>query len=526
MRRHLAAAEDALARAQQSETPQSEDLLGLVLEAARIGSWNWNLQTGEIALSDELEAFLGMAPGAFAGHSDALLEYIHCQDREEVLRAVRRDLDAAADYDVEFRPVYPEETERWARAWGRVFFDSRGKPWCAIGVVMDITQQKALEDQLQQAQRLEAIGRLAGGVAHDFNNLLTVITGYAELILADRETGGKWHSEIRDIKVTADRATELVGQLLAFGRKQRIAPKVLNLNAVLEEVERMLRRLISENIGIVTVLGKDLRNVRVDPGQIEQVVVNLAINARDAMGEDGTLTIETANVVLDAASVRDRPDLDLGVYVKLTVKDTGCGMDPETLAHIFEPFFSTKEVGLGTGLGLSTVYGIVKQYGGTIEVQSEPDRGSKFEIYLPETSEAIEPAPPAQAPETPDRGAETILLVEDETDVRILMHRILTQAGYTVLETGDPEQALALCAASETPIQMLLTDVEMPAMNGGELAQRLVDQNPQMRVLYISGFSENASIDSGLEKSGQAFLQKPFTPNGLIGKVRQVLDGD
>jgi signal transduction histidine kinase/ActR/RegA family two-component response regulator len=379
------------------------------------------------------------------------------------------------------------------------------------------------EEQLRQAQKLEAVGRLAGGVAHDFNNLLTVILSYSQLLLQDLGRDGAMRPELEEIERAGNRAADLTRHLLAFSRQQVLQPRVLDLNGVITGLDKMLRRLIGEDIDLVTAPVVPLGRVRVDPGQIDQVIMNLAVNARDAMPEGGMLTIETGNVDLDEAHARAwgvRP----GRYVMLAVSDTGHGMDEAVRAHLFEPFFTTKEPGRGTGLGLSTVHGIVKQSDGHVEVYSEPDHGTTFKVYLPRVDdEAVESALPYVADGRLD-GTETVLVVEDEGAIRRLLGRSLRRHGYRVLEAADGNEAITLCERHDPPVHLLLTDVVMRRMGGSELVQRLAHSHPDLRVLYISGYTDRALIHQGRREPGTAFLQKPFTPETLLRRVREVLD--
>jgi PAS domain S-box-containing protein len=394
----------------------------------------------------------------------------------------------------------------------------------AWGSQRDITERKLLEQQLLQSQRMEAVGRLAGGVAHDFNNLLTAIIGYSDLLLMDSNKSQLQRANAEEIKKAGQRAAGLTRQLLAFSRKQVLQPKVIELNAVVEDMDKMLRRLIGEDIELVTVLEDVRGRVKADPGQIEQVIMNLVVNARDAMPRGGKLTIETANVELDVHYIRHHMEVDPGPYVLLAVSDTGFGIDKETLPHIFEPFFTTKEPGQGTGLGLATVYGIVRQSGGNIWVYSEPECGTTFKVYLPRV-EADADAIDAQVfgNELP-QGSETILLVEDEDSVRRLASEILQMNGYRVFEAARGSEAIEICDSERGPIDIMVTDVVMPRMSGPQLADYLSTVRPGMKVLYLSGYSDSAIINHGLLGSGTAFLQKPFTPASLLYKVREILN--
>jgi PAS domain S-box-containing protein len=400
-----------------------------------------------------------------------------------------------------------------------------------LGLARDMTKSKEEEEvlaqrdaRLQQAPKMEAIGRLAGGIAHDFNNLLTIITGYSQLLLSRLRHDDLLRGDVEEIRKAAVRAASLTQQLLAFSRRQVMVPRVLNLNVIVETVDTMLQRLIGEHIHLVTVLEPSLGHVKADPGQMEQVMMNLAINARDAMPQGGKLTIETANVEAPLMRPLSEGALLPGRYAKLCVSDTGCGMDRETQARIFEPFFTTKGQGQGTGLGLATVYGIVRQSDGHICVDSEPGRGTVFHIYLPIVDAPIETGKPDKPQTTLPYGTETVLLVEDEPTVRLLIRDTLRLFGYTVLEARHGFEAQLIGSQRRDRIDLLVTDVVMPQMSGRELADGLMRMYPGVKVLYMSGYTENAMIDHGVLSSGSAFLQKPFTPEVLARKVREILD--
>jgi PAS domain S-box-containing protein len=390
-------------------------------------------------------------------------------------------------------------------------------------VTRDLTELRRLEQQLRQAQKMEAVGQLAGGVAHDFNNLLTIILGNSELVLAAIPDGDA-SSLVGEIRDAGERARALTRQLLAFGRQQVVEPKVLDLNAVVRETDRMLQRLIGEDIRLTTVLDPALRRVKVDPGQIEQVMMNLSVNARDAMPQGGGLTIETRNVDLDGGYLRTHAEARGGGHVLLSVTDTGVGMNEATRVRIFEPFFTTKGPGSGTGLGLAVVYGIVKQSGGHIEVYSEPGVGTSFKVYLPTVEEAIRTTP-ARGVSRPDTGGETVLLVEDDDAVRSLAARSLRARGYAVLAARDASEALDLFGAHARDIALLLTDLVMPGMSGRQLAEQVQGEQPSIKVLFMSGYTDDAVVRHGLLQSEVAFLQKPFTPSLLTRRVRDLLDG-
>jgi len=398
---------------------------------------------------------------------------------------------------------------------------------CDVGVVVlsiDVTEGRKLEAQLRHSQKMEAVGRLAGSVAHDFNNLLSVILGYSSMLLADLKPVDPIRPDIDMIRAAGEKAAALTRQLLAFSRQQVLSPRVLDLNEIVQDSERMLRRLLGEDIELVMLYQRNLSPVRVDPGQIDQVVMNLALNARDAMPTGGKLTIETREVELDASYTADHFDVTPGPHVMLAVSDTGIGMDRETQTRIFEPFFTTKDVGKGTGLGLSTVFGIVRQSGGNIWVYSEVGGGTTFKVYLPRAPNGHEPEAPAFVEPVTLRGTETILLVEDQDEVRRVAQEILSRHGYHVIASQNAGEALLSCERHPRTIHLLLTDVVMPQMSGRELAERLAKVRPDMKVLYMSGYTDNAIVHHGILDSGIAFVQKPLVPEMLARRVREVLD--
>ena len=388
----------------------------------------------------------------------------------------------------------------------------------------DITERKQIEEQFRQAQKMDAIGRLAGGVAHDFNNLMTVVRGYSELLLSHLDKRDPMRQDIEQINEAGKRASSLAHQLLTFSRKQALQPGTLNLNTLITDLKQMLGRLIGEDIELITVLETGLGYIKADAGQIDQVIMNLTVNARDAMPQGGKLIIETANVDLDEEYAHRHFSLQPGPYVRLSFSDTGTGMDEQTQSRIFEPFYTTKEEGKGTGLGLSTVYGIVKQSGGSIYVYSEPGQGTAFKIYLPRVQQAIESATPDETQLEISCGTETILLVEDENMVRNLAQHILIEYGYTVLEARNGGEALLICEQYQKPIHLMLTDVVMPRMNGPELFKRLKPLLPSLQVLYMSGYTDRSIVHHGVSEQSVVCLEKPFTPKTLTQKVRQVLD--
>jgi PAS domain S-box-containing protein len=407
------------------------------------------------------------------------------------------------------------------RLWTAPLFNSRGEARGGIALAADVTDQRRLEQQLAQAQKMEAVGRLAGGVAHDFNNVITVVSGYGHMLLEGVKNDHELHEAAEEVLKAANRAAALANQLLTFGRHQVVQTKALDINALVLDMERMLACAIGERIGFQTELRPGVKWVSADAGQIEQVLMNLVVNARDAMPDGGTLTVETANITLDGTHAQG--DLAAGNYVMLAVSDTGTGMDAETRSHIFEPFFTTKERGKGTGLGLSIVYGIVKQHGGDIWVYSEPGRGTTFKIYLPQASSSTaadsgDAAPPRAS------GEETVLLVEDDPEVRKLARGILEQYGYRLIEAASGPEALAAEAGHEGRIDLLLTDVVLPEMSGREVAEALAVRRAGLKVLYLSGYTDRVAMERGALTPGARFLQKPFGPEALARKIREVLD--
>ena len=466
---------------------------------------------------------LGEAPEEIVGRSAR--GFVHPDDVAEVERHILelRDRPGAV---VALEARYRHKDGSWR--YGECSVANRLSDPTVHALVLnyrEITERRRLEEQLRQAQKMEAVGRLAGGVAHDFNNVLTAIFGYADLLREDLPTQSPARQDVDEIRKAATRAAGLTRQLLAFSRQQVLEPVVVNLNDVVQDVEKMLQRLIGEDIALRTVLAPDLGNVLADAGQLEQVILNLAVNARDAMPTGGKLTIETVNAPLSERYADEHQPVIPGSYVMLAVSDTGVGMDPTTRARVFEPFFTTKEKAKGTGLGLSTVYGIVKQSGGYVWAYSEPGHGATFKIYLPRVDAPVETAePPRELVGTPV-GTETVLLAEDDELLRPLARGLLGKLGYTVLEAANADQARALARDHPGPIHLLLADVVMPGQSGRELARSLTQVRPDMRVLYMSGYTDDAIVRHGILERGLNYLQKPFTPAALALRVRDVLDG-
>lgn len=490
------------------------------------------------------EAIIGIfrstPDGRFLMMNPAMAKMLRCDSPEQALDKIpeisalygdpaqRRELltrleqnGALKNVEHEFRR---DGTELWFSMNLRCIYNDDGTPAYYEGTAEDVTERKLLERQLRQAQKMEAVGRLAGGIAHDFNNALGVIVGYTALLKESLSLDTTALRYAEQIGIAGNRAASLTRQLLAFSRKQVVQPTIVNLNAVVTETEKMLRRLIGEDIDLVLLLDPHLGRVRADLAQIDQILMNLAVNARDAMPQGGRLVIQTSNAELDGTNLSRHEYAKPGRYVMLSVSDTGCGMNRQTQAHIFDPFFTTKDTGKGTGLGLSTVYGIVKQSEGYVWVYSEPGQGATFKIYLPQVNAAAEPIPAAETEDIP-KGSETILLVEDDDSMRDLTRHCLEMGGYAVLGVQDGEAAIRIASERKVPIHLLLTDVVMPGINGRQLAESLSVLRPNLRVLYMSGYTADLVAQRGVLEPQVALLEKPFTREALFRKVRTVLDG-
>ncbi|HYL46200.1 MAG TPA: CHASE4 domain-containing protein [Candidatus Limnocylindrales bacterium] len=502
----------------QTERHVGRARLGLMIEKVPAVLWSTDRElrfTSSVGAG--LEA-IHLRPNEVVGKS--LFEYFQTNDPDhEAIAAHRKAISGeAVTYEIEFHTRVFESHVQPLRS-------SEGDIVGVIGVALDITDRKRLADQLRQSQKMQAVGELAGGIAHDFNNLLMVMKGHAEMLLDQLPSAGPVRHSVEQMQHAAERAEGLTRQLLAFSRRQVLQPRVLDLNEVVGGMIKMVSRVIGENIELAFLPGSNLARVKADPSQMEQVVLNLVVNARDAMPGGGRLTIETSNVEIDRNYGARHAGMAAGPYVMIVVSDTGSGMDAATQARIFEPFFTTKGPGKGTGLGLATVYGVVKQSGGFIWVYSEVGRGTTFKIYLPQVVAEVEKRVEARKSAGPPTGNETILFVEDEDSVRELVREYLTAAGYHILEAADGEQALKIASEYTGPVHLLITDVVMPHLSGRELAARISPSRSDLKVLFISGYTDDSIFRSGVLEGGMAFLQKPFNLKTLAQKVREVLDG-
>jgi len=515
-----------LIRHREAALRDNAERTAFALDAARIGVWEMDLGGEQLVWLDGMSQVTGFPPAEFPRTAEAFLDLVEPDDRSKLREGLAAVITDRGSFEFQCRMRGPDGALRWLEGKGRVF-DDLDAPARILGVAIDITARKQLEEQFLQSQKIEAVGRLAGGVAHDFNNLLLAISGYAEMV-ADRL--GPLHPSavhVQKIWKAADSAASLTRQLLAFSRRQVLQPQVIDLNEIVRNVGSLLERLIGEEIRLETRLTTSLERVSADPGQMEQVVMNLVVNARDAMPGGGRLTIETANVDLDEHYVAKHSGATAGPHVLLAISDTGVGMEESVQRRLFEPFFTTKERGKGTGLGLATIYGIVKQSGGSIWVYSEPGRGSCFKVYLPVA--AASPAEPEHlqglSAAGATRGTETILVVEDQPEVRAVTCEMLHARGYTVLEAASGAEAIAIGRQHGRQIDVLLTDVVMPEMSGRQAASLLQRDRPGLRVIYTSGYTDDTIVHHGVLDPGLAFLQKPFSAEALSQKIRDVMDG-
>ena len=517
---------EMLATLEEREAALRENARQLLdaMVAARMSSWSLDISEGTLGWGGHEERLFGTDACPPNQSLAAFLDMVHPGDRAGLDEVLRRAATEGRPFDIDFRIIAPDGRLSWFAMSGHEEKDAKGANNRVFGLIMDITDRRQLEEQLVQSQKLEAIGRLAGGIAHDFNNLLTGILGYARFVISALPEGHSARADVLEIERAGARAAALTSQLLAYARRQLIAPRVTNLNDLVQGMDSMVRRMIGEDIALETICAPDLWSARIDQAQFEQVILNLTVNARDAMPEGGRLTIATGNRVLGGPDSAAHPEITPGSYVMLTVSDTGSGMDAATQARIFEPFFTTKERGKGTGLGLAVAYGIIAQASGHILVSSEVDRGTMFTVLLPRVSEGrqqpereleVSPAP---------RGDETVLVVEDEALVRKLAVRILTNQGYRVIEAADGPGALELAESIHGPIHLLVTDVVMPGMTGKEVAAMLQARHRGLRVIYMSGYAEHLVVQRGVLEEGIAFIPKPFDPVNLAKTVREVLD--
>jgi two-component system cell cycle sensor histidine kinase/response regulator CckA len=499
----------------------SEARLALAQSAAQIGVWDWNIVDDRSICTPEYFSLYGLPKRTIDLDFGRWLALIHPDDQAGVRANTEKALLSGTEYSVEFRVIWPDQSLHWLASKGRIFRNRVNRAIRVIGVNIDVTERKQLQEQFLQAQKMEAVGRLAGGVAHDFNNLLTVILGYTTLIQQAVSDNPTLTAQVRFVKEAAELGAGLTGQLLAFSRKQIIQPRYLDLNTIVLELEPMLRRTLGEDIIFSIHLADNPVTLRADSTQMTQMIMNLVVNARDAMPQGGQLILTTELIEMDENSATTL-DISPGRFALLTVRDTGMGMDEQVRLHIFEPFFTTKPVGTGTGLGLSTVYGIVQQNGGTINVESRPNAGTTFSVFLPNTNLADDISVTESLP-IQRRGTGTILLVEDERAVRVLSATVLREAGYEVLEAENGHEALTLADEFPGRISLLLTDVVMRGMSGVELAEQLIARHPGIPILYASGFIEHALLIGGELERGTRFLQKPFSPASLSQAVAALI---
>ncbi len=519
----LYSAKRAAARA-DAEKAESVIRYTLATRATNDIIWDWDPITGVMTWSELVQSLLGYQLGEIGEDMAWRNERIHPDEREGVIDAMDRALaEGQTTWSAEYRFLRQNGRYAWVIDRGCIVYNEAGKPLRVVGAMSDITRQRLLEEQLRQSQKMEAIGRLAGGVAHDFNNLLTVIDGYCQFLLSATAEDTPARGYAAKIQKAAQSAASLTQQLLAFSRRQIIEPTAVDCNSVLAEAEGMIQRLVGEDIE--TVFSYNVREgmVLAEINQLHQVLMNLTANARDAMPEGGKLLFEISNVEVGPDYIEDHPGVHPGLYVLLTVSDTGAGMDEETKSHIFEPFYTTKRKGMGTGLGLSTVHGIVEQNGGWIRVYSELGKGTTFKIYLPRVTATLPTCVRAEAGKVDHCGIETILIVEDHPDVRKLASQVLRSHGYQVIEAPAAEEALSISRDLGGTIHLMLTDVVLPGMSGHELAERIAPDRPEMKILYMSGYTENAIVHRGILLPGIAFLPKPFSPQALLEKVREML---
>jgi PAS domain S-box-containing protein len=517
--RHMAQLEQEVA-----ERTRIQDRMDFALAAAHMGIGESDLDTGRVVWSDSKAALFGLAPGSFTGTAEEFYACVHPEDRaalrEEFATTLR---NGTRDLVTEFRTIWPDGSTRWLQTRARIAYHPEGRPLRIVSVSLDVTERKLLEAQFRQAQKMEAVGLLASGIAHDFNNVLTVIYAYSEA-LRDGLVPGPQRNDAEEIVQAAGRAATLTKQLLAFSRKQVLLPTRVDVNALVANISTMLKRLIGDHVELTTAFEPALPAVRADAGQLEQALINLVVNARDAMAAGGRITIATGTDQLGANAVIGRDSAKPGAYVVLRVSDTGAGMDQATKDRLFEPFFTTKAPGKGTGLGLAAVHGIVTQSGGYVSVDSEPLRGTSFKVYLPAAEPAGEAPMVAPRRERPIGGTAAVLIVDDERPIRTLTRTILERGGYRVLAASTCAEAEALFAREAGAIDLLVTDVELPDGSGPALFRRLFETHSSLRVVYMSGYADETLVNQSALEAAGGFLQKPFLADGLLRKVREALD--
>jgi two-component system, cell cycle sensor histidine kinase and response regulator CckA len=504
---------------------QSQERLQLALSAAHMAVWHWDVASRTLSWDEGFARLYGLDASSTVPPLEELIERVHPEDQENIRAAVRRAIDDTGELNCEFRIAFPNGRVRWVAGRGRLAREASGTPLYMTGVCLDITDRKLMEDRLRQAQRMDSVGQLAGGIAHEANNMMSVVLGCADYVLQRSDLPEPVRQDVDQIWRAAKRTAGITQQLLAFSRRQMLQPQVLDLNTTVRELEPVLARALGESRGLRMHLSPTLGQVRADPGQLEQVLLNLTLNARDSMDENGRLTIETMNVVLDETYAAAKPVETLvpGEYAAVVVTDTGHGIDRATLPRIFEPFFTTKPVGQGTGLGLSTVYGIVKQSGGFVWAYSEPGLGTTFKLYFP----LVAPSPEVSASQSPipaGRADEVIVIAEDEPMVRSIMARTLRECGYSVLEAVDGRQALTLLESETRRVSLIVADVVMPDIGAREMASRLAQRWPEVPVLFTSGYTGLDVVRRGLLDEGCEFVQKPLAPEILARKVRELVD--
>ena len=506
----------------EAETRDAVERLNMALKASGTGIWEWDAVANRMVWDENIHAMCGVPPGSFHGTMEDSAAVVHPDDRDASIQAIQLCTPQQPDSTTTCRVIWPDGSVHYLEARGRGFYDENGQLLRMTGTTRDITEQRQLEEQFRQAQKMEAVGQLAGGIAHDFNNVLNVILGYSDLLLAKSSPQDPAYRRIEEIRKAGQQAAALTQQLLAFSRRQVLQPRVVNLQDILHDLDYMLRRMIGEDVEIVIEVDEHLAQVKIDPSQMQQVILNLVVNARDAMPNGGKLVVEVRNAILDESNARPH-NVAEGRYVTLSVSDNGCGMTAEVQKRVFEPFFTTKDVGHGTGLGLATVYGIVRQSGGHIWLYSEPGIGTTFRIFFPRVDQPQEPAAREVAPQTMRSGEGTILIVEDDLALRTLTEEVLSSAGYQVLIAADGLTALHVSEQYAGPIDLLLTDVILPKMSGQEVADHLAAFRPQMKILFMSGFTKGVIGQQGTLGPEVNFIQKPWTLRGLCEKIHGLL---